>query len=167
MGKSAATVGSAALVVRRAKRADLAPVFALIQQARGAQLSQAELIQKATLFGYLMAESAGRLLGVAGMLVENSVTCVRDLHAAGSSVRGVATITLLEAIEDEATGLACDSVIVQVPQQPGLNVIHALLTDRTYRRKSMTEMTRLQQEVASEHFQEDIPVWLKSLREKK
>lgn len=164
MGTSATAAQGSGVTIRRAKRADLASVFALIQQARGAQLSQQELIQKATLFGYLMAETGGRLIGIAGMLVENSVTCVRDLHAAGASVRGLATITLLDAIEAEANGLACDSVMVQVPQQSGLNVIHALLTDRAYQRKGVNEMTRLQKEVAAEHFQEEIPLWVKSLR---
>jgi N-acetylglutamate synthase-like GNAT family acetyltransferase len=164
MGTSPAAAQGSGVTIRRAKRADLANVFALIQQARGAQLSQQELIQKATLFGYMMAETGGRLIGIAGMLVENSITCVRDLHAAGASVRGLATLTLLDAIEEEANSLACDALMVQVPQQSGLNVIHALLTDRSYQRKAAGELTRLQKEVAGEHFQEDSALWVKSLR---
>jgi len=151
--------------VRRAKRTELAPVFALIQRARGGQLSPQDIVQKATGYGFLMAEVKERLIGVAGMLVENSVVCVRDLHAASTSMRGLATVALMDAIEGEAAALACDAVIVQVPK--GTSVVEALLRDRHYEPKKLSEMKSLWREVASEQFAGNMPLWISNLRDRR
>ena len=162
MGTSAATTSRSAVSVRRVKRTELGPVFALIQQARGGTLSAQDLIQKATAYGYLMAEVNAQLIGVAGMLVENSVTCVRDLHPARTSMRGLATVALMDAVEAEAGGLACEAVIVQVPK--GTSVVEALLRDRHYQPKKLAEMKSAWREVASEQFESGVPLWVNNLR---
>lgn len=151
------------VTVRRAKRTDLGPVFALIQHARGGVLSSEEIIRKATGYGYLIAEAQERIIGVAGMLMENSVVCVRDLHAAGASTRGLATAVLMDAIEGEAGALACEAIIVQMP--PGTPVMEALLRDRRYQRRTLDEMKRLWREVAREQFEPDAALWVNNLRE--
>ncbi len=164
MGTSPATTSRSAVTVRRARRTELAPVFALIQQARGSQLSPQDIVQKATGYGYLMAEVKERLIGVAGMLVENSVVCVRDLNAASTSMRGLATVALMDAVEAEAVALACEAVIVQVPK--GTNVVEALLRDRHYEQKKLSEMKSLWREVASEQFENNMPLWVSNLRDR-
>jgi ribosomal-protein-alanine N-acetyltransferase len=149
--------------VRRAKRTDLGAVFELIQRARGGAFTRDEVISKATGYGYWMAESGGRLLGVAGLLVDNSVACVRDLHTAGAAARGVAAAALLDAVEGEAGGLACEVVIVQAP--PDTPVIDALLRDRGYAPRALDELKGLWRDVAREHFGADTRLWVGSLRE--
>ncbi len=151
--------------MRRAKRAELGAVFGLIQRARGGALTQDELVQKATGYGYLIAEAGERLLGVAGMLVENSVACVRDLHVTGASARGIATAALMRAIEGEAETLACEAIIVQVP--PGAPVVEALLRDRRFAPRALDEMKSLWREVAREQFEPGVPLWVSNLRERR
>ncbi len=165
MGTRAAEATRAAVSVRRARRTDLGPIFALIQRARGGQLTQQDIVAKATGYGYLMAELNERLIGVAGMLVENSIACVRDLHAVSTSMRGLSTVALMDAIEDEAGGLACESVIVQVPRDSTL--IEALLSDRHYAAKRLNELRIAWREVAIEQFEPNVPLWVNNLRERR
>ncbi len=153
----------AGVSVRRAKRADLAPVFALIRHARGRALSDADIVEKATGYAYLIAEAQERMIGVAGMLAENSVVCVRDLHPSGAATRGLATAALLDAIEREAGGLACEAVIVQAP--PGAPVIEAILRDRHYEHRAFDELKALWREIAREQFEPGAALWVNNLRE--
>jgi len=151
------------VTVRRAKRADLARAFALIQHARGGAFSGEDIIRKATGYGYLLAEAPARLIGVAGLLIENSVACVRDLHAAGASTRGLATAALMEAIEREAGAMACEAIIVQMPV--GAPVIEAILRDRHFAQQPIDGMKRLWREVAREQFEPGAALWVNNLRE--
>jgi hypothetical protein len=151
--------------VARARRSDLGPIFALIRHARAGQLSERDIVEKAIGYGYLTAELNERLIGVAGMLVQNSIACVRDLHPVSRSMLGLATVALLDAIEMEAGGLACEAVIVQVP--PGSKLIEALLRDRRYAPKPIGEMRPAWREVALEQFEADIPLWANNLRERR
>ena len=162
MGTNSASTSLSAVSVRRVGRTELAPVFALIQRAYGGKLTQQELVQKATGYGYLLAEAQGRIIGVAGILVENSVACVRDLHYAGLSMRGLAIAALVDAVEAQAGGLACEAVIIQVP--PGFALAEALLHDRRYERKSLAEMKSLWREVAADQFGGELPLWVNNLR---
>ena len=162
MGTSSASTSLSGVNVRRVGRTELGPVFALIQRAYGGKLTKQELIQKATGYGYLVAEAQGRIIGVAGMLVENSVACVRDLHYSTLSMRGLAIVALMNAVEAEAGGLACDAVIVQVP--PGFALAEALLHDRHYERKALDAMKSLWREVASDQFGGELPLWVNNLR---
>ena len=165
MGTHPAEATRDAVSVQRAKRSDLGAIFALIRRARGGQLTERDIIQKATGFGYLRAELNGRLIGVAGMLAESSITCVRDLHPVSRSMLGLATVALMDAIEAEAGGLACEAVIVQVPA--GSKLIEALLRDRHYAPKPLGEMRKAWREVAAEQFEADVPLWVNNLREKR
>lgn len=164
MGTSPAATSRSAVTVRRVRRTELGPVFGLIQKARGGQLSQEDIVQKATGYGYLMAELGGRLIGVAGMLVENSIACVRDLHAVSLSVRALATIALMDTIEEEAGKLACEAVIVQVPR--GSSGLEAILRDHRYQLKKLSELKSAWREVASEQFESGVSLWVKNLRER-
>lgn len=149
--------------MRRAKRADLAPVFALIRQARGGALSAADIVAKATGYAYLIAEAQGRVVGVAGMLAENSVMCVRDLHLTGAAMRGLASAALLETVEREAGGLACEAVIVQAPA--GVPVVDAILRDRHYEQRAFEDMKAPWREIVREQFEAGAPLWVTNLRE--
>jgi hypothetical protein len=162
MGTNPTATTRAAVTVRRVRRTELGPVFALIQGARGGQLPTEDIVQKAIGYGYLVAEVQDRIIGVAGMLVENSVACVRDLLAASTSMRGLSTVALMDAIEIEAGGLACEAVIVQVPK--GTSVVEALLRDRRYEPKKLSELKGLWREVASEQFEATVPLWVTNLR---
>jgi hypothetical protein len=153
----------AGVSVRRAKRADLAPVFALIRQARGGALSAADIVAKATGYAYLIAETQGRMVGVAGMLAENSVMCVRDLHLSGAATRGMATAALLDSVEREAGGLACEAVIVQAP--PSAPVVDAILRGRHYEQRAFEDMKAPWRELVREQFEPGAPLWVNNLRE--
>lgn len=163
MGTNPPEAARAGVAVRRAKRTDLGAVFGLIQRARGGAFTRDELVGKATGYGYWMAEAGGRLLGVAGLLVENSVACVRDLHTAGAAVRAIAAAALLDAVEGEAGGLACEVVIVQAP--PDAPVIEALLRDRGYAPYALDELKDHWRDVAGEQFDAGARLWVGSLRE--
>ncbi len=158
-----APANRAGVSVRRARRADLAPVFALIRQARGGALSAADIVAKATGYAYLIAEAQGRIVGVAGMLAENSVLCVRDLHLTGAATRGLATAALLAAVEREAGGLACEAVIVQAPA--GAPVVEAILRDRHYEPRAFEEMKAAWREIVREQFEPGAAFWVNNLRE--
>ena len=162
MGASSTSTSLSAVSVRRVGRTELAPVFALIQRAYGGKLSRPELVQKATGYGYLLAEAQGRIIGVAGMMVENSVACVRDLHYAGLSMRGLAIVARMDAFEAQAGALACEAVIVQVP--PGFALAEALLRDRHYERKLLGELKSLWREIAGDQFDSALPLWVNHLR---
>jgi hypothetical protein len=162
MGTGSAATSLSAVTVRRVGRTELGPVFALIQRAYGGALTQRELVQKATGYGYLVAEAQERIIGVAGMLVENSIACVRDLHPSGRSMRGLAIVALMDAVETEAGALACEAVIVQVP--PGFGLAEALLRDRHYERKALDQMKALWREVAGDQFGSGVPLWVNNLR---
>jgi hypothetical protein len=165
MGASSASTSLSAVSVRRVGRTELGPVFALIQRAYGGKLTQQDLVQKATGYGYLVAEAQGRIIGVAGMLIENSIACVRDLHPSGLSMRGLAIVALIDAIETEAGALACEAVIVQVP--PGYALAEALLRDRQYERKPLDQMKALWREVAGDPFGSGLPLWVNNLRKER
>jgi hypothetical protein len=163
MGTPPAEATGAAVSVQRARRSDLGPIFALIRRARGGRLSEQDIVKKAIGYGYLKAELNERLIGVAGMLVENSIACVRDLHPVSRSMLGLATVALMDAVEAEAGGLACEAVIVQVP--PGSSLIEALLRDRRYAPRALSAMRSAWREVATEQFEVNMPLWVNNLRE--
>ena len=163
MGAHTADATLAAVNVRRARRTELGPVFAMIRRARGGQLSEADIVEKATGYGYLSAELHERMIGIVAMLVENSIACARDLHAVSTSMRGLATVALMDAVEAEAGALACEAVIIQVPT--GSTLIEALLRDRHYAPRSLAELRKAWREVAATQFEADVPLWVRNLRE--
>ena len=127
------------------------------------QLSEADIVEKATGYGYLSAELNERMIGIVAILVENSIACARDLHAVSTSMRGLATVALMDAVEAEAGALACEAVIIQVPT--GSTLIEALLRDRHYAPRSLAELRKAWREVAATQFEADVPLWVRNLRE--
>ena len=148
--------------VRRARRAELSAVFGLIQQFDGSRLTPQQIMERATSYGYRVAEEDSLIAGTAGLLLTNSVACIRDLVAIDTNGGSVAIDALLSSIEREAAEMACEAVLVMLPAAGAS--LASRLRERHYVYMLLEQMKGLWREVAAEHFSGVPGLWVCSLR---
>jgi N-acetylglutamate synthase-like GNAT family acetyltransferase len=148
--------------VRRARRAELGAIFALIQQFDGSRLTPQQIMERATSYGYLVAEEDSLIAGAAGLLLTNSVACIRDLVAIDTNGGSVAVEALLASIGQEAAEMACEAVLVMLPAAS--ESLALPLRERHYVYMLLEQMKGLWREVAAEHFPGVPGLWVYSLR---
>lgn len=151
-----------AILVRRARRAELGAVFALIQQFEDSRLTPQQIMERATSYGYLLAEEDTLISGTAGLLLTNSVACIRDLAAIDTDGGVVAIAALLAFIERESAEMACEVVLVMLPAAGAS--LASLLRERHYVYMLLEQMKGHWREVAAEHFPDVPGLWVYSLR---
>lgn len=150
------------MLVRRARRAELGAVFGLIQQFDGSRLTPQQIMERATSYGYRVAEVDSQIVGAAGLLLTNSVACVRDVAAIDTNGGSAAIDALLASIEREAAEMACEVMLVMLPLVgPPLA---SLLRERHYVYMLLEQLKGLWREVAAEHFPGVPGLWVYSLR---
>ena len=151
--------------MRRARRAELGAVFGLIQQFHGSRLTPQQITERATSYGYLVAEADSQIAGAAGMLLTDSVACIRDLATTDSDGGAAAIDALLGSIEREAAEMVCEVVLVMLPVAS--TSLALLLRERHYLYMLLAQMKGFWREVAAEHFPGVPGLWVYSLRSSK
>ena len=151
------------ITVRRIRRAELGTVFGFIQQFEGIRLTSPQIMERATSYGYWVAETNGKIDGVAALLLTNSVACVRDVAATGVSANNPPVQALLAAIEQEAARMACEAVLLRLSLAAA--TLEPLLRERYYTLMPLEQMKGFWRDVADEHFAGTPALWVFKVRE--
>ena len=162
-----AAAAESAIQVRRAGRADLAPIATLVRQASESRLEVDESDVMDWLFskGLWVATGGGELVGVAAWQAEN-LLCVTDLFFAHPPESlAPAAAGLLSTIEAEANTLMCEANVVVLPSWTG-EAVRACLAEQGYEPKTYDELHRIWREVLRDFVEDGQELVVKRLRER-
>jgi N-acetylglutamate synthase-like GNAT family acetyltransferase len=108
--------------VRRAKLSDASAIASFLSDATRGRINvdRAQVQERLGAKGFFLAQTT-RIVGLAGIHVENLVARIEDFIVHPASLRPVAGKALLESIESEAKALHCEVVMlfVHVDASPG------------------------------------------------
>lgn len=152
--------------VRRAGRADLAPIAALVREASASQLGMDESDVMEWLFskGLWVAEINGELAGVAAWQAEN-LLCVTDvLYVHPPELLDSAAAALMTTIEAEANTLMCEANVVT--HAVAGDSIRGCLLAQGYEARRYDELHRIWREVLQDFVACDEDLLVKRLRDR-
>ena len=104
--------------VRRARPSDIGKIVDFINKARpkGKEVTRAEILERFSVVGFLVAERDGEMIGLLGWLAENLVARVTDFLVWPAVERLVAGRMLITEMEEAARDLQCEAAILFVPR---------------------------------------------------
>ncbi len=155
--------------VRRARRADVPGIVALVRQATQGKRPVDEADVLGWLFGkgLLVAAqgTAGVLVGVAAWQTENLLSVTDLFYVYPAKLRAEAGGRLLAAIEAEVNVLMCEANVVILQPQTS-KAVPTFLNKQGYEAKTFQELHRIWREVLSEFIADQPDLMVKRLREK-
>ncbi|MBN1179722.1 MAG: GNAT family N-acetyltransferase [Anaerolineae bacterium] len=106
--------------VQRARPSDIGNIVEFINRARpaGKEVSRAEILERFSVVGFLLAVRDGEIIGMMGWLAENLVARVTDFMVWPAVERLVAGRLLIASMEDAARELQCEAAILFLPRNP-------------------------------------------------
>jgi N-acetylglutamate synthase-like GNAT family acetyltransferase len=155
------------LELRRARRADLAPIAELVRKATRSRLKPDEADVMEWLFGkglWVAAEEA-TVVGVAAWQAENLVSITDVFHVAPARYRATAGAQLLATIEAEANVLMCEANVLVVPAWTS-KAERTFLQKQGYEPRPYDELHRIWREVLNEFVADEVDLMVKRLRER-
>jgi hypothetical protein len=154
------------IIVQRARRQDLAPLGKLIAKATGGKKApeENELLETFLTRSYFIAFSDKHLLGAAGWGAENLVATIEELYVVSDRIHSVVAPPLLKAIEDAATELFCEVVLLAIPADAPGNQLNTY-RELGYNPQPVESLHKYWREAAEGLLPEGTTVLLKRLRE--
>lgn len=151
------------IVIRRAKLEDVPAITGLINAAQKEQppLSQEEVQERVLQKGYRIAVSS-QGAAAAGWQTENLVTLVDDLYVYPARLLNELASPLVKEVEKAAGELACEAVIFFLDQNAAEEKF-TLLVDKGYLPRELEDIHPFWQEVAQEHFSDNVVMMVKQL----
>lgn len=151
------------IVIRRAKLEDVPAITGLINAARKGQppLSQEEVQERVLQKGYRIAVSR-QGAAAAGWQTENLVTLVDDFYVYPTRLLNELASPLVEEVEKAAGELACEALIFFLDQNAAEEQF-TLLLDKGYLPRELEGLHPFWQEVAEEHFSDNVVMMVKQL----
>lgn len=104
-GQTGNVIDIAELKIRRPRPADLDNIAALINEARGKQLSKADVMESFTETSYLTAEASGEMVGVISFVVENLITQSDEIAVSPRAPKAPVVNALIAEMEVAADSL--------------------------------------------------------------
>ncbi len=159
-------VSEAPIELRRARRTDLAALgVALAQRAhRTEPLPRAEVVKRFGESGYRIAVADNRIVAFAAWDAENLVAVVREVWAESAEAAARALPQLFTLIENDASSLQCEVVVLLIDQLTPAFVAEQARAD-AYEPKQIDTLYRVWRQVAEDRLQAGDQIWLKRLRE--
>ena len=159
----------AEIEVRRARRADVPGIVALVRQATQGKRPVDEADVLGWLFGKGLLVAAqgtpGALVGVAAWQTENLLSVTDLFYVHPAKLRAEAGGRLLAAIEAEVNVLMCEANVMILPPQTS-KAVRTFLNKQGYEAKTYQELHRIWREVLSEFIADQPDLMVKRLREK-
>ena len=153
--------------VRRAKRADLAPIAGLVRVCHPGEAAPDEAQVMDWLFskGLLVALQDDRLAGVIAWQVENLVAVTDVFCLQEGELLPEAGGALLQALEEEASTLMCEVNIVLAPGRLS-PATQAVLEEQGYEAEDLSNLHRIWREVLDDLVQSVPELRVKWLRDR-
>jgi N-acetylglutamate synthase-like GNAT family acetyltransferase len=158
----------AEIEVRRARRADVPGIVALVRQAAQGKRPVDEADVLGWLFGKGLLVAAqgptGALVGVAAWQTENLLSVTDLFYVYPAKLRAEAGGRLLAAIEAEVNVLMCEANVMILQPQTS-KAVRTFLNKQGYEAKTYQELHRIWREVLSEFVADQPDLMVKRLRE--
>jgi N-acetylglutamate synthase-like GNAT family acetyltransferase len=141
------------VLIRRARRGDLAEVAALVGEASGGevQADEAEVMDWLFSKGMWVAVQDESVVGVATCQTENLVSVTDELYVWPARLQAEAGGALLEAIEAEVGTLMCEVNIVVLPASTS-DAVREFLGEQGYEPEEFEALHRIYREVLGDLF---------------
>jgi N-acetylglutamate synthase-like GNAT family acetyltransferase len=155
------------LVIRRARRSDLAAIANLVRRATRCRVEAGETQVREWLFskGLWVAEQGGTLVGVVAWQAENLVSVTDLFYVSPARLRRTVGKRLLEIIESEGKVLMCEANAMVLPAWTSM-AVRRFLQKQGYEPAAFEELHRIWREVLGEFVAEDQDLMIKRLRER-
>ena len=152
--------------IRRARRSDLSALgvaLAKLEQ-RDEPLARPEALRRFGEHGYFIATIEDRIVALAAWEAENLVAIVREIWAESADAAPLVLPGLFALIEQEAVGLLCEVVLLQIKEPETTLAMEAHAAG--YHQRELRAMHPVWRSVAQERLQPTDQIWLKRLRER-
>ncbi len=151
--------------VRRARRSDWEALGAAIAKAehRAQPLARAEALKRLGERGYRLALADHRIVALAAWDAENLVATVREVWIESADLAPVALPKLFALVEEEATELLCEVVLLLIDESALTLAAEALASG--YEERALPALHSAWQGVVRERLKPTDQIWCKRLRE--
>ena len=153
--------------VRRARKADVPGIVALVRQATQGKspVDEAKVLDWLFGKGLLVAAYDGQVVGVAAWLTENLLSVTDVFFVYPAKLRAEAGGRLLAAIETEVNVLMSEANVMILPPHTS-KAVRTFLSKQGYEAKTYQELHRIWREVLSDFVADQPDLMVKRLREK-
>jgi len=155
------------LVVRRARRADVPAMAALVRSATAGKhpVDEAQVLDWLFGKGVLIALRGDQVAGMATWQAENLLSVTDHFYIYPARLRPAAGALLLATIEAEANVLMCEANVLTLPPDTP-KALRTFLLTQGYEPRTFPELHRIWRQVLAEYMPAQPDLVVKRLREK-
>lgn len=151
--------------VRKARLDDARAIADFVNQARpGRQSTRQDVAERFGQVGFLLAEDAGRVVGLIGWIVENLIIRVTDFLIGPGTDRMTAGDALIRAMENEGSFLQTEAAMLFLPPNPSRPLVE-YWSQFGYAREAIDGLPKAWREAAKEWNPDATEAMIKKLRE--
>lgn len=156
------------VTLRRAKPNDLGTIAQLITDSTKGVLAPnpSEMMEALFSRAYIVAQAAGRVVGVAGWQTENLIAGLQDIHVLSEELWEIVGSKMLTMIHEEVDKLSCEVIIAFISTKAGAKPIE-FLESQGYEQSEADKLGYLWKDAAKEWQPAETLVLYKKMREQR